>query len=213
MIKTSNLVRRELPIIITAILAIILVGREYLAIPALNTIGGSFVRVGTVITAFTAGLATIALLEVHLKHVQRQTPEQWIYSVILIVSTLGFILAGILNVSWYNLIYNTLIGIPMGANWGIMTFFLISGSYRAFRVRTIESYAIALSWLLVLLALTPLGSALFGAPLASISDYLILIVTTGAFRAFVVSSAFGTIILGLRVLIGLERGAFGGGGG
>jgi hypothetical protein len=207
----SNAIRREIPIVITAIIAIILVGREYLGIAALSSWGGTIVKSGAVISAFTAGLATIALLEVHIRHVTRQTPEQWIYSAVLIVASVLFILAGLFNVSWYNLAYNTLVGRPMGANWGIMTFFLISGSYRAFRVRTIESYAIAFAWGIVLLSLAPVGG-LLGAPLASISDFLILVVTTGAFRAYVVSAALGTIIIGLRVLIGLERGAFGGAG-
>jgi hypothetical protein len=209
----SNFVRRELPIIFTAIFSIILVAREFLPLAQINLWGGWITKSGTIITAFTAGLATIALLEAHIKHVMRKTPNQWIYSIILMCTLFLFIFAGLFEVSWYNTLYNTLVGRPFGANWGIMAFFLISGSYRSFRLRNIESYAISFTWLVVLLALTPLGGALFGKYISMVADYLILIVTTGSFRAFIVTAALGAIIFGLRVLLGLERGAFGGSGG
>ncbi len=75
-----------------------------------------------------------------------------------------------------------------------------------------EALACMAGWAVVLLALAPLGTFVFGTPLSVLSTFFLQVITTGAFRGFIIAAAVGTIIFGLRVILGLERGAFGGGG-
>jgi len=204
-----SFIRRELPILVSSIIAIILVLREFVVYAPLNTLGGTLVKYATIIGAFAAGLAAAALLGIHIKHIVKKTPNQWYYSITLIASLILFVVTGIMKVPWYSTLYTTFVGRPFGVNWGIMLFFMISATYRSFRIRTLESLAIMLGWAVVLLTWAPIGSYIFGTSGALLSSFLLHNVATGALRGFVITTALGSIIFSIRVILGREKGAFG----
>jgi hypothetical protein len=89
---------------------------------------------------------------------------------------------------------------------GQLIYFYVSGAYRTFRLKSLRTAALALSAVLIILANAPWIQNPF--PIVGEFAYWLLNNPNMAgSRAIVITGAIGAIVLGLRVLLGLERGA------
>ncbi len=113
--------------------------------------------------------------------------------------------------STYNWVYQN-VYTPLSASmWGLLAPYIATASFRAFRLRNIESIIVTASCIGVLLMNAPIGGAMWsGFPVIGqwITDYL---QTTGV-RVFAIGVAVGLIALYIRTLLGRETASLGFGG-
>ena len=97
------------------------------------------------------------------------------------------------------------IQIPLQATiFSLLAFFVASAAYRAFRVRSLDSFIMLAVGLIVLLGQVPLGAAIWD-KIASAKDWLLSYPTTGGARGIILGAALGAVLTGLRVLLGVDR--------
>lgn len=102
------------------------------------------------------------------------------------------------------------------ATFSLIAFFILSAAFRAFRIRSIEATILMFTALIVLLSFVPLGLALTSwlpsgtfagnFRLDSISDWLLAFLNTPAIRAINLGLALGVLAMGMRIMLGLEKG-------
>jgi len=88
---------------------------------------------------------------------------------------------------------------------GQIIFFYISGAYRTFRLKSLRTAALALSAVLIIIMNSPwMQNTWVGA--GDFSYWLLNNPQTGGARAVVITGAIGAVVLGIRILLGLEKG-------
>lgn len=163
------------------------------------------VIMGTVALIFLGGLN---VLGVHWNKI-RQLEPGWVYSLFV---WLGF---GIMVVAGFSggpddelvrLLFRHA-QFPLQATlFSLLAFFVATAAYRSFRLRSWESVAFLLVAVIVLLGQIP-GWALgdLGETLPWIREWILTKVSLGGARGILVGVALGTIVVGIRVLIGADR--------
>jgi len=89
---------------------------------------------------------------------------------------------------------------------GQLMFFMMSGAYRTFRVRNLRTALFAGTTLIIVICNAAWMTSAF--PVAdTFKAWLLDYVSTGGYRPMVITGGLGAIVLGVRILLGLERGA------
>jgi hypothetical protein len=194
------------------------------------------------VVAFSYGLGVISLLLVHLRAISRKK-ESWGFSVVVLVSFVVMIVFGLMHKydptkvitpSFHLPALGTIHSISAedvfwvlfsggltqldSAMFALIAFFIVSASYRAFRIRSVESTMLMVSALLVMLGQVTLGTAITsGLPttglwanfrMENIAQYILLQINTPALRAVIFGVAVGFLATSLRLWLSLERGAY-----
>jgi hypothetical protein len=186
----------------------IVVFMSYL-VPGLQSIREALVDwaviIGAVSLIFLGGLN---VLGVHWNKI-RQMESGWVYSLFL---WLGFGLMLVVglpggpNDELVRLIFRH-VQFPLQATlFSLLAFFVATAAYRAFRLRSLESLAFLLVAVIVLLGQIP-GWALgnLGQTLPWVREWILTKVSMGGARGILLGVALGTIVAGIRVLIGADR--------
>lgn len=190
-------------------------------------------NLSAVISSFGIGIGVISLMQLHGRAVARQRPG-WGNSVALIVSFLLMTVFGIAK-EYYptsrllyfrsDTIHHFLFDgglVNLGAaTFSLIAFFIASASYRAFRVRSLESTLLMVAALIVML-----GSVSFGTTLTNwlptdtdrypqanfrienIAQWLLTKVNAPAQRGILFGLTVGGLAVSLRLWLSLERGAY-----
>jgi len=163
------------------------------------------VIVGTVALIFLGGLNVLA---VHWTKMRRQQPG-WVYSLFV---WLGFGLmvgAGFVrgpDDELVRLIFRH-VQFPLQATiFSLLAFFVATAAFRAFRLRSLESLAFLVVAVVVLLGQIPswgLGFLQDALPWAR--EWILTVMSLGGARGILLGVALGTIVVGIRLLIGIDR--------
>jgi hypothetical protein len=160
-------------------------------------------------------LAAVALLlgaiNVAATHVRKIGDRRsgWAYSLFLLAAMGTVIVLGFVDsrgpaspsVSW---IFQN-VQIPLQATiLALLAFFVASAAYRAFRVRSVDSFILLAVGLIVLLGQVPLGQAIWDR-IVSAKDWILSYPSTGGARGIILGAALGAVLTGLRVLLGIDR--------
>ncbi len=194
--------------------------------------------ISTVLLATAAGLGIFSLLGLHARTVARRR-EGWGYSAVLVVAFFAMLFWGIANAYYaksvvmpqlpgmhapvtnadmYNLLFYGGFA-PLNASmFALVGFFIVSASYRAFRLRSLESSLLMGSALIVMLGQVTLGTAITNklptvGPLANLrlenlAAYILVQINTPAFRAIDFGIGVGFLATSLRLWLSLERGVY-----
>lgn len=213
--------RRELPLIITFVVGmIVLIARVFAAADGGATVvtnwSNELADWVIIVSAFAVGLASVNLFRIHGDIVSRKRPG-WINSLTLLVAIVAFAIIGIfarfggagffadLNQDLYDSIIS-----PLGAAmFAILAFYIASSAYRAFRLRSLEASVMLFAAILVMLGKAPIGELVWD-QFPTISDWLVNIPNTVGQRAIMIGAAIGGFSTSLRILLGIERGHLGG---
>ncbi|RKX41767.1 MAG: hypothetical protein DRP27_10350 [Thermotogae bacterium] len=132
-------------------------------------------------------------------------PYQLLGAIIIPVWVIMGVMSGIYSNLYQTAYYSTKITLHV-AILGQLMFFMISGAYRTYRIKnfrtllfaacTITIIACNASWLM-----TPFPVV------DKISYWLLNNPSMAGYRAMMITGAIGGIVLGIRILLGLERGA------
>lgn len=207
----SQVLKKTVPLTITFVIGMILFVEWFFAIPQVEVWGKVLRDFGVTVSAIALGLGAINLLILHGRHIKVKTPKQWYHSVALLATLFLFIAMGTMqgpsgpNYIW---IYNYIV-VPLSASmYGAIGFYIASASYRALRARTKEATILLVTGLILLLRNAPIGPALWeGFPV--VGSWLMDVVTTASYRGILMGSSLGVLALGIRTLIGMEKGYLG----
>ncbi|MEW6686718.1 MAG: hypothetical protein AB1393_11025 [Candidatus Edwardsbacteria bacterium] len=205
--------KREIPLAITAITGILIVVTFFIPHQPFGGIQQRLLFWYSIVLGFTYLLGINSLVGSHLKKVQARH-SGWESSIILLGGFLITLVTGI--VSWiqfgtpfllgssFMYVYTYMI-IPLQATmFALLSFFIASAAYRAFRARTFEATLLLIAAAIVMIGRVPIGAKIWSG-LPVIADWIMDIPQMAAKRGIFLGVALGSIAMSLRVIIGLER--------
>jgi hypothetical protein len=108
----------------------------------------------------------------------------------------------------YQWLYNYVF-LPIDATmYASLAFFISSAAYRAFRARNLESSLLLASGVVTMLMNAPIGEIIWAA-FPVIGDWIMVVPIVATMRAIMICIVMGSVSLGLRTLLGMERGYLG----
>jgi len=202
--------------------------------PFLSPVGD----VSNVIGAFSVGLGIISLIGMHLRTLTRGR-DGWGFSLTLVAAFTGTFVfhllnqyapttvlvrhhahfnATITNADFYNFLFTSGLLNLDSAMFALIGFFIVSASYRAFRIRSVEASLLMISALIVMLGQVSLGVWLtHWLPLSGeaanfrfevMAQNILMYLNSPAQRAIAFGIALGFLATSLRLWLSLERGLY-----
>jgi hypothetical protein len=172
---------------------------------AINGVGYFLVSWAAILTAFALFLGFANVVSVHWSRLRTQKPGA-IYSVVLLVSlfgTLGLGLGGPLSAN-SQFIFNYILQPLEATFFALLALFIATAAFRAFRVRSLESFFFVLFAVIVLLGQVPVSIYLWP-EFPVIKDWVLNVPTLAGVRGILLGVSLGVIATGLRVLMGADR--------
>jgi hypothetical protein len=215
----SDVLKRiEIPIILTAVAALVQVIPYYFDIPFLDSAASTTADGVLLIVNMAVFVGVISISQVHGRRISRRA-ERWEYSVVLMAFMLIMAFTGLpfesIGLGRDNFIYDFLftnVQTPLGGTmYSILAFFITSAAYRAFRARNIEAALILISGTIVVMSNAPLFTSAFPAFIGW-KNWIFDVPNASTMRAVTMGAALGAIALAVRTLMGIERGYLRGGG-
>jgi len=207
----SYFVRRQLPLLILCIAALALMVDYFLKIAGTGAVATDLGNWGVVLAAFALGFGAVNLFYVHVRHISRRTPGQWLYSIVLLFMIVLTTCVGVFLLptsAQYQWLYNSTLFALSATIYSSTGFFIASGCYRALRARNSESAVLLIAGLIVLLKNAP--ALAVGFPiLVALEGWFSAVPTTSAMRAIMMGGSLGAMTLGIRTMIGRETGFLG----
>jgi hypothetical protein len=184
----------------------------------LSLLRAVFVEWTVIVAAFTMLLGVANVLRVHAQRIQQR--KGTVYSLVLVLSFLAVFVPGILSP---NLVPETLrdwTG-PMGhiidfafryvqrplqsTLFSLMAFFVVTAALRAFRIRSAASFVMFVAALFVLLGSARLSLFKSWDVFVETRDWILGVPVLAGARGIILGLALGTVVTGLRLLLGIER--------
>ncbi len=183
---------------------------EYIAIPGLADAGNEVLRWGSFIGAFALFLGLFATFRFHGRHISRQTPGQWYFSALVLVSLIVMFASGYIAKDLHTWILNEIWVVAQTAILTTSGFFMFTAIYRAFKAKSLEVVALLLSGTFVGFSIAPI----FGAfpILPALGDWVTNVPNLAGQRGIMIGVAIGLIATAVRAILGYETSLFGGGG-
>jgi hypothetical protein len=182
-------------------------------IPLLQTWSKEVQNWGVIVAAFALGLASVNLLRVHINNIANKR-DNWQYSIALLAALIFMSVLGVwrsANDVTYKFWFDNLFSPCQATVYAMTGFYISSAAYRAFRIRTFEASVLLISAAIVMLGRAPVGELIFK-DFPAWADWIVNVVNMAGQRGMMIGAGIGAIASGLRVLLGIERGAFGGSG-
>ena len=210
----SATIRRSLPLVITFIAGLLAIGDYYLKVKVFNDFITQWMKFVNVAAAFAVIIGYVTLTRIHTRRLN-QRREGWYNSVALLIGMYAFFLLGVVfsegkftahpaYTYWFNNLY-----VPLDATiFSMLAFYIASAAYRAFRMRTTEATILLVSAVLVMLGRAPVGPAIWPA-FGPITSWIMAVPNSAGMRGITIGIALGVMSMGLRVLLGRERGYLG----
>jgi hypothetical protein len=205
-------VRRQIPLVITFVVGFYMIVEYFFSLPMPMKDWGRYItNFGVVVLAFALGVGAIVTLTTHARRIQKRTAGEWQYSLALIATFILFLVVGLSlttkHPTW-DWLYQAVMLPLYATTYSMWVFYMASGAYRSFRVRSKEAAVLLFSGCLVMLGNVPIGEAIWSMfPL--VRDWIMAVPNMAANRGIIMGAALGAIILGLRVLLGRETGYLG----
>jgi hypothetical protein len=174
----------------------------------------------SVIGTLALGMGLLSLGMVNLRKLKKKESE-WYTSIIFFVAIVGGVFAGIGKYqpsgTSFRLFSDTMvlqiIGAMGTAIFSLLSFYLASAAYRAFRIRTFEAGLMMVTALIIMFGQTPFGMYISGwIPqdfqalwLPNISAWILRVPSSAFIRALTFGAMLGAIATALRYWLNMER--------
>ncbi len=210
----SVAIRRNLPLVITFIAGMLMIGDYYIKVPNFNTLVADWLKFVNVAATFAVVIGIVTLTRIHARRLS-QHKEGWHNSLALIIALYGLLITGLVlgegkftahptYAYWFNNLY-----VPLDSTiFSMLAFYIASASYRAFRARSAEATVLLISAVVVMIGRAPIGPAIWS-DLVPITSWIMAVPNTAGMRGIVIGVALGVLSMGVRVLLGRERGYLG----
>jgi len=185
-----------------------MIGTYFLDVPVIGDLSNAVNTGVLTVAAFAVFVGVVILARLHVRHIMNRTSGRWYLSIWLLI--MMFLVSGVgliggtrdPNYLWIN----DNVRMPIDAAISCLTaFFIASGAYRAFRIRNIESTLLLISGTILMLGAIGIGEVIPG--IVDLSVWLVDVPTMAANRGIIIAIGVGGVLMGLRTLVGLEKGA------
>jgi hypothetical protein len=209
----SGLTRRVLPTTTLIIVGLCVLGGRLLEFElapefTLRQLSDVFVEWASILFAFALLLGLLNLAQAHIRRIQ-QRHEDWSYSVILL-ATMGIVLlAGLSGSTSTSLhwIFRHVITPLQATLLSLMVFFIASAAWRMFRMRSLGAFIMLVTAVIVLLGQMPLSERL-GLEFSQLKQWVLDVPNLAGQRGILLGVALGTIVAGVRLLLGINHKQF-----
>jgi len=184
----------------------------------LSLLRAVFVEWTVIVAAFSMLLGVANVLRVHAQRIQQRTGI--VYSLVLVISFLTVFIPGILSPNLVPEMLQDWTG-PMGhivdfayryvqrplqsTLFSLMAFFVVTAALRAFRIRSAASFVMFVAALFVLLGSARLSLFNSWDVFVETRDWILGVPVLAGARGILLGLALGTVVTGLRLLLGVER--------
>ncbi|MBI3872990.1 MAG: hypothetical protein HY304_07955 [candidate division Zixibacteria bacterium] len=160
-----------------------------------------------IIGVFALSLGIISLIRMSAKRVRTRTPD-WGYSVVTLAGLASMIVAGL---PWfggqespvYKWEFQYIMQSILPTMFALLSFFIASAAYRAFRARSAVASVLLVSAFIVMIRFFPMGP--LSIPAASTASWLLNVPNLAAKRAITIGVGLGIVSTALKVVLGIER--------
>lgn len=201
-----SFLRREGPIGLMAVVMIALIATYYFDIPGGSGITSFLQQSGNIVAAAALGLGFINLLIIHGKRIMNQGKD-WIFSVWLLLIMIAYYIVGLMpplaGSPTFKWVFDNAYGPLSSTMYSMVTFFITSAAFRAFRARNVEAGILLITGTFVMLTNAPLGEAIWPG-FGTIGRWFLDVPTTAGMRVLLISSVLGAVALGIRAMLGRE---------
>jgi hypothetical protein len=208
MSATTTYIRTYLARIVVVIGAIATLAGYYFVSPQVGKVASELYLWNTVIASFTLFVGLISVFARYSRSVMNRSTNWPFHLYCLVVIVLWIIFGNI--VGMYSTIYQTLYlstKITLHITIiGQLIFFSVSGMYRTFRIKSMRTAVFAFFTVLIIFLNMPPLTAPFPA-LSTAAYWLLDNPQMAGARAMVMCGGIGGVILGIRILLGIEKGA------
>lgn len=207
--NVSLTLRRSIPLLIAFLLTIILLVDYFITgSPEVSSLSKTALSWTTIVSGFALWLGAVAVLIYHGRKVQEKEGKQRFYSLWTIIMFVTFAAVGLAlgpSSQAYTWMYLYILGGIVATVNGLSVFYYISAAYRGLRGRSIVAIAATVSAAFSFLGQAPIGPALWS-PFGDIYNWIWGVPGLAGSRGIVIVGGLGLILLGLRAIIGRERG-------
>jgi hypothetical protein len=202
--------KRIVPSAIAIAVSVFVLASVFLDIPFLDAIGTYFVDVAIIIAAFALFLGLLNVLRVHARKI-RERQRGSLYSLILLIAMLVVLAVGLPSfpnqpsgpaqpiVQWIFEYIQAPIQATLSA---LLVFFIVTATYRLFRMRNLESIVIVVVALIVLVGQVTVGLLPI---LGGLRNWILDVPGMAGVRGILLGVALGALLTGIRLLLGVER--------
>ena len=203
---SDELYKSTIPFWIITILGALTVVEYFFPFVA-NILGGPLEMLrtySTILAGAAYGIGTALLVMNHGRRIARRTTgPHWAFSIvffIMIIITIGVMLIGGQTGTQSQWLFTYILAPSGQALYSTTAFYISTAGYRIFRFRNLDAAVLLLAGMLILLSVLPLftGPFPFFVPIAS---WLNNVPVVAGYRAFVMGTSFGSIGLGLRIML------------
>jgi hypothetical protein len=209
---------RIVPTVISLSIGIIVLFSFLFEIEMLDLLQSVFVEWTVIVIAFSMLLGVLNVLRVHAKRIQSR--QGAVYSLILVLSFLAVFIPGIVTPNSLSQDLGSFVG-PQGSIvdfayryvqrplqatlFSLMAFFVATAAWRAFRIRNAASFVMFISGVLVLLGSIKITLGNGWGLVTETKDWILSVPAMAGARGILLGLALGTIVTGLRLLLGVDR--------
>ncbi len=204
--------KREIPLLITFLSGMIAVLEYYVPVDATTNAFTVLKNWGMVIAAFALGFGAINLFIVYGRRMKKapnpvdRAFSVWLLALLVIAAVIGVSLGS--DSSKYQWIYNS-IYLPLGATmYASLCFYMTAGAYKVLRARTLDSTLLLITAVLVIIGNTPLFPAIWKG-FFTWRKWIFDVIVSGAYRGIRIGVGIGSVVMGIRTLLGMETGYLG----
>jgi len=199
--------RGPIPVAVAFVSGLFMVITFFSPHPEVERISGDFLNWVSIVSGFTILLGVVSIFSTNLAKVQRKA-EGWPYSVVLLAFLLvmlgGGVIQGVESNTVYDWLFTNLQAPMMTTMFSMLSFFIASAAYRAFRARTVQATLLLATAVLVMLGRIPIGQAIYDG-LPDIANWIMAVPNTAVQRGIIIGAALGAAATALRIILGLER--------
>jgi multisubunit Na+/H+ antiporter MnhG subunit len=195
---------------VACIVGLLMLAEYFFSPVTLKTWGSEIQNWSVIIAAFALGLAAVGLIRVHARRVIEKRPESY-NSVLLLAAMVITAVSGIAARQGpvFKFIFERMMT-PLGAAfYAMVAYHLFSAAYRTFRARSGEAAALLVAGVIVMLGRAPIGEAIWS-QFPVIADWIMKWPNLAGSRGVLVGAAVGTVGVGIRVILGIDRSYLGG---
>ncbi|MDP2857116.1 MAG: hypothetical protein Q8P50_03965 [Bacillota bacterium] len=198
--------KRELPIGIAGLMAVIMLVEYFFKVPWLQNFAKDLRDWSTIVSAFALAFAAVNLTLLHTRNIAIKR-SGWQYSIVMIACMFSFVVFGVFfgrTSAGFKFLWDAGL-VPLGsAFYAMLVFQIATASYRSFRARNVDAALLLIAGVLVMLGKAPVGAAMWGG-FVPITDWIMNVPNLAANRGIMIGAALGTVATGLRIMLGLDR--------
>jgi len=207
---SQSLLRKNIPVMLCFVSGLVLILAWYFPTPELNSVSSGLLIISVLLSAFLMGVGVINLTKNHIRIINREMQKgsflNTSYSIVFFITLFAFIIVGIIlgpNNSSYTWLSDYIFNPLASTLYAMTVFYVVIATYRVFRVRSKQATVMLITSAIIIMFNTPL-LIYFIPGLKDVGQFLNNVIVMSVFRGVTIGMGVGVLLLGIRVLMGME---------